>query len=86
MAHTDHVDGDQHDVQINGDEDHHIIMGHTVLELCECRSYRSMVFACDNSFFLHVMLRVERSLGNFKSACPPNICTILCLVQLVVGL
>jgi hypothetical protein len=58
MAHTDHGDGDQHDVQVNGDGDHHATIGHTVLQLCECRSYRS-TFTCDNVIFLCVMLRVE---------------------------
>jgi hypothetical protein len=73
MAHTDHGDGDQHDVQVNGDGDHHATIGHTVLQLCECRSYRS-TFTCDNVIFLRVMLRVERSLWNFKLTCPPNTC------------
>jgi hypothetical protein len=41
MTHTDHEDGDQHDVQVNGDRDHHVTMGHTVLQLCECRSLRN---------------------------------------------
>jgi hypothetical protein len=73
MTHTDHGDGDQHDVQVNGDGDHHVTIGHTVLQLCECRSYRS-TFTRDNVIFLHVMLRVERSLWNFKLTCPPNTC------------
>jgi hypothetical protein len=51
MAHIDHGDGDQHDVQVNGDGDHHVTIGHTVLQLCECRSYRS-TFTCDNVIFL----------------------------------
>jgi hypothetical protein len=55
MTHTDHEDGDQHDVQVNGDRDHHVTMGHNVLQVCECRSYRS-TFTCDNVFFLRVML------------------------------
>jgi hypothetical protein len=50
-ARTDHVHGDQHVVQINGDEDHHILMGHTVLQLCECCSYRS-TFTFDTDYFL----------------------------------
>ena len=35
----DHGDGDHHDGQYNGDGDHHVLMGHTVSLLCECRSY-----------------------------------------------
>jgi hypothetical protein len=73
MAHTDHEDGDQHDVQVSGYGDHHVTMDHTVLQLCECRSYRS-TFTCDNVIFLRVKLRVERSLLNFKLTCPPNTC------------
>jgi hypothetical protein len=73
MAHTDHGDGDQHDVHVNGDGDHHVTIGHTVLQLCECRSYRSTLHAAMVNF-LRVMLRVERSLLNFKLTCPPNTC------------
>ena len=50
MAHMVHGDGDQHDGQSNGDEDHHVVMGHTVsLMLCDCRSYCS-TFTCDNCY------------------------------------
>lgn len=45
-----HEDGDQHDGRINGDGDHHLIMGHTVSLLCECRSYCS-TFTYDNDCF-----------------------------------
>jgi hypothetical protein len=53
--HTDHGDGDQHDVQVKGDGDHHVTMGHTVLQPCECRSYVLLLHAT-MVIFLRVML------------------------------
>jgi hypothetical protein len=55
MTHTDHGDADQHDVHVNGDGDHHVTIGHTVLQLCECCSYCSTLHATMVNF-LRVML------------------------------
>ena len=61
----DHGDGDHHDGQYNGDGDHHVLMGHTVSILCECRSYCFIsTYEMIIVIFLHVMVEVERSLGN----------------------
>jgi hypothetical protein len=58
MAHTDHGDGDQHDVQINGDGDHHMTMG---IPCYNCVNVILTILLLHVTMvnFLHVMLRVE---------------------------
>jgi hypothetical protein len=71
--------------RFNGDGDYHVNMGHTDSQLCFCHYYRFT--SCDNVFSAYSRSRpIDPSQCLSLNALPTKHCSIVCLVQLVVGL
>jgi hypothetical protein len=69
-----------------GDGDHHVNTGNTDSQLYVCHSYH-FTSTCDNVFSVYGRSRpIDRSQCLSLNALPTKLCSIACLIQLVVGL
>jgi hypothetical protein len=68
------------------DGDHHVNIGHADSQLCVCRSYH-FTSTCDNVFSMYGRSRpIDPSQCLSLNNPPTKSFSIMCLVQLVVGL